>query len=191
MTQYRHSHKKLLVFVLVVWNAAATLPRSRWGVAASVFSTSSPSATSEESCSNEDSESVLRHFVQQHKPDCQYNFKIQGWRWHTMSLLREASRLASALSLSSTILTTTTDDDDDFQTVTDYIVNFNMRGLHRIQHDLFFPWVRKEIQTRCLEPTVKTAFSTIMTQLEKQQDQLERLGKQLVSGKIQVFSARA
>ena len=201
--------KKLLILVLALWTVAAALPRAGWGVTAS-SSTSSTTLDEESSCSKQDEESscskqekdpeaVLRRFIQQHKPDCRVNFKIQGWRWHTMSLIREASRFASALSWWSLVSpssekqqqhhkqtivtkTTTIPTKEDFQAVADYVVQFNMRGLHRIQDDLFFPWVRKEIQTRCLEPAVAAAFSAVMTQLERQQLEMEQLGKQLVSG---------
>eukprot|EP00977_Amphora_coffeiformis_P019920 scaffold7626_cov159-Amphora_coffeaeformis.AAC.4 len=182
--------KKLLILVLAWWTVAAALPRAQWGVAASSSSSSSSSsATSDGSCTDDekDPENVLRQFIQQHKPDCRINFKIQGWRWHTMSLIREASRLASALSSWSSSSSSSSEQQAttakvDFQTVADYVVQFNMRGLHRIQDDLFFPWVRQEIQTRCLDPAVAAAFSAVMTQLERQQTELERLGKQLVSG---------
>ena len=162
-------HKKILLILVALWTAAAALPRTRWGATAAT-TTADPSTTCQ------DPETVLRQFIAKHKPNCRNNFKIQGWRWHTMSLIREASRLAAALGVLPAAAAK-----EEFHTVAAYVVQFNMRGLHRIQDDLFFPWVRAEIQTRSADPAVATAFQQVMTQLEGQQQEMQRLGQQLVS----------
>jgi hypothetical protein len=134
-------------------------------------------------------------------------FHINGWRWHTMSLIREASRLSKTaqklLLLVSSQASVGKDEQDywtdDLLTAANYVVNFNMRGLHKIETTLFFPWARQRIvsqlmttesaattaatATRRQEPSlqdVATAFGTIMHHLESQRATVEQLGVQLV-----------
>jgi hypothetical protein len=110
--------------------------------------------------------------------DNEGKFHVQGWRWHTMSLVREADRLnklARSLQDSSS--------DKDLPALTeavDYVVGFNMKGLHKIENDLFFPWVRKKV-SEVNESRVVTAFGTLMDQLECERQAIAELGASLVS----------
>lgn len=135
--------------------------------------------------------------------DSQPQFHIQGWRWHTMSLIRESSRLQKAAqkliairSSSSAILDSKDNDNDDWNDFTkaaSYVVNFNMKGLHKIEKTLFFPWVRQRISQLAKaqeRPQVATAFGTIMDHLERQRRTVEQLGSELVS-ELLVLSSRA
>jgi hypothetical protein len=105
-------------------------------------------------------------------------FHVQGWRWHTMSLVREADRLhklARSLQDSSS--------ENDLPALTkavDYVVGFNMKGLHKIENDLFFPWVRKKV-SEVNESRVVDAFGTLMDQLECERQAIQELGASLVS----------
>jgi hypothetical protein len=155
-------------------------------------------------------------------------FHIHGWRWHTMSLIREASRLArtaqklkslassqvgqaeEAPSTNVVVVVGNKDDDDwsDLCKAADYVVNFNMRGLHKIESTLFFPWARQRItsqlqlltsatttsstaavrgqeqqqqpQQQPQHQVVAAAFGTVMDHLESQRKTVEQLGVQLV-----------
>ena len=108
-------------------------------------------------------------------------FHIQGWRWHTLALRRELSRvgtLAQSLSRGA--------DDKSLQGLvqaTDYVVNFNMKGLHRIEKDLFFPWVRTQIKSKLLARNTvdvsKSLMRTLQT-LEQQRSEIESIGELLV-----------
>ena len=101
-------------------------------------------------------------------------FHVQGWRWHTMSLAREVSRLQNlALRLQSK----ESDDQQDLSALKDaaeYVIGFNMKGLHSIEKDLFFPWVRKKVKS---EKEVNKALD----QLENDRLRIEKLGAALVS----------
>ena len=108
-------------------------------------------------------------------------FHVQGWRWHTMSLVLEARRLHQ---LAVRLLQQQQQDDDAsdlsaLQTVADYTVNFNLRGLHRIEKDLFFPWVRSKTKT-IREKDVVRAFDDVLDQLERDRQRIESLGASLV-----------
>lgn len=108
-------------------------------------------------------------------------FHVQGWRWHTMSLVLEARRLHQ---LAVRVLEQQQQQDDlsdltALQTVADYTVNFNLRGLHRIEKDLFFPWVRTKTKT-IREKDVVRAFDDVLDQLERDRQRIETLGALLV-----------
>jgi hypothetical protein len=102
-------------------------------------------------------------------------FHVQGWLWHTMSLVREAKRLNKlALKLEKS-------KKDDEQLVVlkqaaDYLIGFNMKGLHNIEKDLFFPWMRKQVKKSVTQSDVSMAFDAIMDQLESDRKGIENLG---------------
>jgi hypothetical protein len=105
-------------------------------------------------------------------------FHVQGWRWHTMSLARESGRLqklASRMERSCRV-----EDLPALRKAADYVVGFNMKGLHKIEKDLFFPWVRGKFNA-IGESDVAKAFSDVMDQLESDRKTIERLGTSLVS----------
>lgn len=104
------------------------------------------------------------------------NFHIQGWRWHTQSLARDAkrlSRLANAANSDEGYL--------DLKRATEYTVDFNMRGLHRIEADVFFPWVRETVVSAASSTSMRKEIQEAIQQLETDRRHLEKLGKSLVS----------
>lgn len=177
--------KKLGVLILSLLWAATALPRPKWGVAAIDGKCSAKDGDEEIDCvsgaaSLSSPQVILQEFLRHHSPD-RRNFKIQGWRWHTMSLIREAGRLEQYLKKQGGNNNDKADSLESARTVVDHVVDFNMRGLHKIQDDLFFPWVRQQIR-QCAgseHEDVATAFDTIMDQLEDQRRQLEQMGKSL------------
>ena len=107
-------------------------------------------------------------------------FLIQGWRWHTMSLAREANRLHL---LARSIETSSKRDESslsNLEKAADYVVGFNMKGLHKIESDLFFPWVRK-MTNKIADSGVAKAFGAVVDKLESDQRKMEDLGVSLVS----------
>lgn len=198
---------KVGILILSCW-AVAAWPRPPWAAAAAASAAGSDTTTSTATTGDDRAECadaaasarvVLQDFVRRQAPDVG-NFKIQGWRWHTMSLIREATRLERYLTHkwrqppppqrrnSDETLEEEEEVATATRTVVDYVVDFNMRGLHRIQDDLFFPWVREQVRERAgdEEAAVASAFDTIMDELEDQRQQLERLGKVLVSRNVPV-----
>ena len=86
-----------------------------------------------------------------------------------MSLVREADRLCELARRSP-------DDLTSLSQAADYVVGFNMKGLHKVESELFFPWVRKKVK----ESTVSKAFETVMDRLELEQRKMHQLGVSLV-----------
>jgi hypothetical protein len=98
------------------------------------------------------------------------NFHIHGWRWHTRSLIREVGRLHK-LALKSNLQNV-----EKLQQATDYVIDFNLRGLHKIETNLFFPWMRQQLTYLPKEKEVAKAFESIMDELESDRAQVAQLG---------------
>jgi hypothetical protein len=100
-------------------------------------------------------------------------FHIHGWRWHTRSLIREVGRLHRLA------LKTSLDNVGQLQEASDYVVDFNLRGLHKIEADLFFPWMRQQLTSLPKDRDVCKAFASVMTELEKDRVKVSQLGKKI------------
>ena len=110
-------------------------------------------------------------------------FHVQGWRWHTLAMRRELSRVGQlSKTLAQQTSTISRDDIEGLQKATEYTVNFNMRGLHRIETQVFFPWVRQRLEgmEREYRPAAQSVLRALST-LEQQRSQIEQLGKTMVS----------
>ncbi|GAX15914.1 hypothetical protein FisN_UnNu065 [Fistulifera solaris] len=110
----------------------------------------------------------LETFLQE--TDASATFQIQGWRWHTMSLARQAERLQQ-LALRRP------HDTALIQRAVNHVVGFNMKALHQIETDLFFPWVRKQISAK--NPVVGSAIHVILEELEELRQSVQILGSQM------------
>ena len=99
------------------------------------------------------------------------NFHIQGWRWHTKSLARDAGRLHRLA------LKTDPDTASTLKEASDYVVDFNMVGLHRIEGNLFFPWMREKLVGGVPgKQTLAKGFSSAMDALESDRRTVAELG---------------
>lgn len=120
------------------------------------------------------SESKISDFLSQ-KDVRMEKFHVHGWRWHTMSLVREAGRLKNLALRSSA-----TDGCPPIKQAVDYVIGFNMKGLHMIEADLFFPWMRKKL-TAVDQKDLAQAFGSVMDQLESDRKKVAKLGESIVS----------
>lgn len=95
-----------------------------------------------------------------------------------MSVVREAERLRTLA------LRTDNSNDEDISQLrkaAEYVVDFNMKALHRVEA-MFFPWMRQQIsQSALAQPTTKEAFYTLLEHLEEDQMKLAKIGKRIVS----------
>lgn len=106
-------------------------------------------------------------------------FHVHGWRWHTMSVMREAERLQTlALKMDSCREQL---DLAQLRKAADYVVDFNLKALHRVEN-MFFPWMRQRmIESKLARPETKEAFDAIVENLEGDQKRLAELGRSIVS----------
>ena len=99
------------------------------------------------------------------------NFHIQGWRWHTKSLARDAERLKKLASK------TETKDAETLKEACDFVVGFNMMGLHKIESTTFFPWMKEKLTSGFQgNPDLPTAFASTMDTLENYRVEVASLG---------------
>jgi hypothetical protein len=102
------------------------------------------------------------------------HFHIHGWRWHTRSLIREVGRL-HALALKTNLPNV-----EHIQKATEYVIGFNLRGLHKIEADLFFPWMRQQLTLLPRDSDLSNAFAAVMTELEEDRLKVSRLGESIL-----------
>jgi len=100
------------------------------------------------------------------------HFHIHGWRWHTMSLVREVGRLHSLAERVGV------DKSESLEDAVDYVIGFNLKGLHKIEADLFFPWMREKL-TAIQQRDLSDAFATVMDQLEGDRRMVAKLGNSI------------
>lgn len=150
--------------------------------------------TSKETCSNaalekpkdlKEAETCILRFL---KTDTKFpkgnDFLVQGWRWHTMSLVREADRLQKLAEFTCDMHGGKEDclaeKFSQLKCATEYVVGFNMQALHKIEKDLFFPWVRERTLRAVSESDVCTAIDILLDQLESDRRRIEAIGASLV-----------
>jgi C4-dicarboxylate-specific signal transduction histidine kinase len=170
MTQSRmHLRLGLLFYIL-----AAVLAFPKWRVGAETTGLLRDKNLQKE-C-REGPESVIAKFLSNKKASLQ-DFHIHGWRWHTMSLVREAERLSS---MAQRFQTKPVEERHPLQQAADYVIGFNLKGLHKIEADLFFPWMKEKL-TAIQERELSQAFATVMDELEKDRKTVAKLGDSIVS----------
>lgn len=103
-------------------------------------------------------------------------FHIQGWRWHTLSLVRDCSRLGTLMK--HLLDSTSYDGDSSDATIkaVDHVIDFNLSGLQRIENDLFFPWLREKLtKGNEISSDVKQSFGNILDIVDEEREKVEEL----------------
>ena len=143
-------------------------------------------------------EKIIQDFIYSSSPDGQdgqeswessssllSRFHIQPWRWHTLSLARESRRLSN---LASRTATKDLNEASRLRDAVSYVVDFNMRGLHKIENQVFFPWMREKF-TRSTsisnDAELSKAFTHVMDRLEKDQRHVAKLGD-MISKNVEI-----
>jgi len=120
-------------------------------------------------------------------------FHIHGWRWHTKSLVRDAGRLHQlalrTMSNSDGGVTNNNNNAKRLKDASDYVIGFNLVGLHKIETTFFFPWMRDKLTTittssssssstpnRSRQRELSSAFSYVMDKLENDRRTVDHLG---------------
>jgi len=72
-------------------------------------------------------------------------FHVQGWRWHSLSFIRDAGRLeALALQLLERG-DVTVEDGEMLNKAAGHVIDFNLAGLDNVEQSLWFPWLREKL----------------------------------------------
>lgn len=146
-------------------------------------------------------ESTISEFLMKHHKQKEHKFYIQGWRWHTLSLIRDTSRLEKlALTLlqssllppkaSSTESDCTEKQQDAIDLATRHVIDFNMKGLHKVENELFFPWLKERLHSNNYDCNINNvedemedsndieeALLYILNEIEKERDFVFKLGQ--------------
>jgi len=118
------------------------------------------------------------------------DFHIQGWRWHFMSLIRDSNRvqrLARHLSQRDIDDEVVYDEGiDALEQAVDYLINFNMAGLHRVEEKMFVGWLRANLCDASLVGVycengkdVSNAFREVIDTVDEERIQSSKMGKEL------------
>jgi len=108
-------------------------------------------------------------------------FHIHGWRWHTASLVRESGRLCNLAKRTISTIEDNSSMPKALQQAADYVVGFSMKGLHRIEADLMFPWMREKLTTsELVTPEASKEFANVMNRLERDRQKLVEFGESIV-----------
>ncbi len=113
-------------------------------------------------------------------------FYVQGWRWHTLSLVRDAKRLGGLAQRLADAKSNGNAPNRQFEPLLqaiDFVVDFNMKGLHKIEADLFIPWMRQTIHKISNQPMAK-AFTELLDQLDQDRIVVAQMGRSLVRIRI-------
>ena len=103
------------------------------------------------------------------------NFYFHGWKWHTQSLIRQATQLSRAAAFWGAELW----DLSALHTSVQHVVQLNLQGLHRIENRVFFPWVQERVGRDLPQETAR-ALGRVLKELESTQRTMQSLGKELV-----------
>lgn len=119
-------------------------------------------------------------FLKEHESSTGKVFHVQGWRWHTMSLLRDAKRLSTLASHLYESMNATID--DSLEKAVNHVVDFNMKALHRIETKTFFPWLKAQLTSAVGDDDGKLAleFSAVLDEVIQQQEMASEIGTQVV-----------
>ena len=123
------------------------------------------------------SEVHILNFLKRHVSSNK-TFHVQGWRWHTLSLARDLRRLGN---LASRLMQDPTNNPEDktLDKAVYHVIDFNMKALHRIENDLFFPWLREKL-TSVDDPTLAESFEVVLDDVIKKQQVVSQLSSDVV-----------
>ena len=63
----------------------------------------------------------------------------------------------------------------------DHVIDFNLRGLQRIENDLFFPWLRNKLtEGNEISAEVKQSFGNVLDIIDKERRKVEELATLMV-----------
>jgi len=122
-------------------------------------------------------EIVERYLAADRKAANKSRFHVQGWRWHTLSLVRDARRMEMLALHQLSAGAGGEDEIAGIEKAAKHVVDFNMAGLHRIEDELFFPWVRDKLCAGDDHEDLKEAFREIIDGIDEDRRHVSKLGQ--------------
>jgi len=123
-------------------------------------------------CDITEAEAIISRFLSDEENN--RDFHVQGWRWHTLSLVRVLSQATeSGFAINSMPL----------EKASRHVIDFNMGGLNRIENNLLFPWLRNKLCSHG-EDGLNNAFSQILNKIDKDRSRANKLALAVVRNVI-------
>lgn len=96
-------------------------------------------------------------------------FLINGWRWHTISVIKDLNRFRK---LSESSIDHSSLDDERLSKCYNYVFSFNWKALMRVEREIFFPWLSDILPepSKILIVTIIEKHEKIKALTEKLQD---------------------
>lgn len=161
-------------FALFLATGSNAVSVASFGFGGKPITTTSTAAALHARGGESDAETTLRRFAQE--SDQTGKFLIQGWRWHTLSVQREAERLQK---LAERMDQTGTVDLARLRDAVNYVIGFNLKALHRVEA-MFFPKMKKLMsESKMAEPELRKAFDKVVSSLEQDKKKLAALGESI------------
>ena len=138
--------------------------------------------TFSESVCTADDEAIASTYLLQQQQESKSGsgtYHLHGWRWHSMSVLRELRLLQKLMQADEAEPQQPPPPRACLSDLTQHIIGFNMKGLHQVETNLFFPWLKIRFD---LIPDEKgrTAFQRILVTVLQYQQQLIQQGQLMV-----------
>ena len=123
-------------------------------------------------------------------------FMINGWRWHTASVIRDLTRFSKLVQVARENVTKTAFSSDSaearesfarIQGSYEFVCNFNWKALIRVESDIFFPWL-----TTLLPSTANALIVDISSQhanIQELSGQISAICQRLVRKDGEVMAA--
>ena len=103
-------------------------------------------------------------------------FVINGWRWHTASVLRDIKRFSTILkdteifigsssSSSSSPSLSLSSKLDQINGCHQFLCDFNWKALMRVESELFFPWLSEILPGTASSLTLTSSLTSSLTSL--------------------------
>lgn len=122
-------------------------------------------------------EIVEKYLAEDREAASKDRFHVQGWRWHTLSLVRDARRLENLAIRKLSAGAVGENETPGLEKAATHVVDFNMAGLHRIENDLFFPWMREKLCSDDAQDHVRNAFKEILDRFDEDRRHVAKLGQ--------------
>lgn len=179
----------LLIALVFAPIAKTTLPIGRKGKAIGVAAAADFNSAGDASCldtrgggdasPHQSAEEIVeKYLAKDRKAASKDRFHVQGWRWHTLSLVRDSRRLETLALRDLSVGAVGEDETPRLEKAAKHVVDFNMAGLHRIENELFFPWMREKL---CSNPDaqehLRKAFNEILDGIDEDRRHVAKLGQ--------------
>ena len=120
---------------------------------------------------------ILNSFVSSSYNEDEHSFYIQGWRWHTLSLVRDAKRLQRLTQRLISLEHSDETGKSALEKAISFVIDFNYRGLKGVEQDVFFPWLRDQFSST--DP-VDGAIHSLLQQLDKEKNEISIMAQTMV-----------